>query len=675
MSSHNADSSSHQAVGGEEQAKVRRLANALRALSMDAVEAAKSGHPGLPLGMADTATVLFSKFLKFDPEQPDWPDRDRFVLSAGHGSMLLYSLLYLSGYPGITLDNIKHFRKVDSPCAGHPEYGHIPGIETTTGPLGQGIANAVGMALAERILNARFGDALVDHRTYVIASDGDLMEGVSHEAISLAGHLKLSRLIVLYDDNGISIDGSTAISDSTDTIERFQAAGWNTCPADGHDALDVARALTWAQTSDKPVLLSCRTIIGYGFPTRAGTQKAHSDAPGAEEIAGARKNLNWSWEPFVIPDDIAADWRAIGARGKDAYEAWSKRKSQSSAAAAFDAAIAGEVPASVAAGLIELKKKASAEKPAVATRKASEMALDVINANWPITIGGSADLTPSNNTKTKENMKDIVTGDFSGRYVHYGIREHGMAAAMNGMALHGGIVPYGGTFMVFSDYCRPAIRLAALMGIRVVFVMTHDSIGLGEDGPTHQPVEILAAVRAIPGLRVFRPADAVETAECWALALADKTHPSFLALSRQNLPTVRTAQCEENMCAKGAYELAGAPGAKVTLLATGSEVELAFNARDLLAAENIAARIVSMPCWELFEQQSETYRDTVLGPGTVKVGIEAAVRFGWDRYVGSPGAFVGMRSFGASGPYKDVYKHFAITPEAVVEAAKWALKA
>jgi transketolase len=433
--------------------------------------------------------------------------------------------------------------------------------------------------------------------------------------------------------------------------------------------------LTWAQTSDKPVLLSCRTIIGYGFPTRAGTQKAHSDAPGAEEIAGARKNLNWSWEPFVIPDDIAADWRAIGARGKDAYEAWSKRKSQSSAAAAFDAAIAGEVPASVAAGLIELKKKASAEKPAVATRKASEMALDVINANWPITIGGSADLTPSNNTKTKENMKDIVTGDFSGRYVHYGIREHGMAAAMNGMALHGGIVPYGGTFMVFSDYCRPAIRLAALMGIRVVFVMTHDSIGLGEDGPTHQPVEILAAVRAIPGLRVFRPADAVETAECWALALADKTHPSFLALSRQNLPTVRTAQCEENMCAKGAYELAGAPGAKVTLLATGSEVELAFNARDLLAAENIAARIVSMPCWELFEQQSETYRDTVLGPGTVKVGIEAAVRFGWDRYVGSSGAFVGMRSFGASGPYKDVYKHFAITPEAVVEAAKWALKA
>ena len=675
MSSHDTNSSPRPAAGGEEQAKVRRLANALRALSMDAVENAKSGHPGLPLGMADTATVLFSKFLKFDPGQPGWPDRDRFVLSAGHGSMLLYSLLYLTGYPGITIDDIKHFRKIDSPCAGHPEYGHIPGIETTTGPLGQGIANAVGMALAERILNARFGDALVDHRTYVIASDGDLMEGVSHEAISLAGHLKLSRLIVLYDDNGISIDGSTAISDSTDTIERFQAAGWNTIRADGHDAADVARALTWAQTSDKPVLLSCRTIIGYGFPTRAGTQKAHSDAPGAEEIAGARKNLNWPYEPFVIPDDIAAGWRAIGARGKTAYDAWMKRKAASAQIASFDAAISGEVPAAIEAGLVELKKKLSAEKPSLATRKASEMALDVINANWPITIGGSADLTPSNNTKTKENMKDIVTGDFSGRYVHYGIREHGMVAALNGMALHGGVVPYGGTFMVFSDYCRPAIRLAALMGIRVVFVMTHDSIGLGEDGPTHQPVETLAAVRAIPGLRVFRPADAVETAECWALALADKKHPSFLALTRQNLPTLRTTHTDENMCAKGAYELAGAADAKVTLLATGSEVELAFKARDLLAAENIAARIVSMPCWELFEQQSETYRETVLGPGTVKVGIEAAVRFGWDRYVGSIGAFVGMHGFGASGPYKDVYKHFGITSEAVVEAAKWALKA
>ncbi|MGC9952866.1 MAG: transketolase [Rhizomicrobium sp.] len=664
------------AAGSHEQAKTRRLANALRALSMDAVEAAKSGHPGLPLGMADVATVLYSRFLKFDPKRPDWPDRDRFVLSAGHGSMLLYSLLYLTGYPGITLDNIKHFRKIDSPCAGHPEYGLIPGIETTTGPLGQGIAHAVGMALAERILNARFGDALVDHRTYVLASDGDLMEGISHEAISLAGHLKLSRLIVLYDDNGISIDGSTSITDSTDTVERFQAAGWNTCRVDGHDAADVARALAWAQSGDKPVLLACKTIIGFGLPTRAGTQKAHSDAPGAEEIAGARKILGWPYEPFVIPDDIAADWRTIGARGNAAYEAWTKRKSQADTAlaAAFDAAISGEVPAGLEADLVELKKKVSAEKPSVATRKASEMALEIINARWPSTIGGSADLTPSNNTKTKD-MKDIVTGDFSGRYVRFGVREHAMAAALNGMALHGGIVPYGGTFLVFSDYCRPSIRLAALMGIRVVYVMTHDSIGLGEDGPTHQPVEHLAALRAIPGLRVFRPADAVETAECWALALADKKHPSLLALTRQNLPTLRTAHTDDNLCARGAYELAGAAGAKVTLLATGSEVELAFKARDLLAAENIAARVVSMPCWELFEQQSETYRETVLGPGTVKVGIEAAVRFGWDRYVGSTGAFVGMHGFGASAPYKDVYAHFAITPEAVAEAAKSALKA
>ena len=640
---------------------------------MDAVEAAKSGHPGMPMGMADVATVLFSQFLKFDPSTPDWPDRDRFVLSAGHGSMLLYSLLYLTGYPGITLDNIKHFRKIDSPCAGHPEYGHIPGIETTTGPLGQGIAHAVGMALAERILNARFGNALVDHRTYVLASDGDLMEGVSHEAISLAGHLKLSKLIVLFDDNSITIDGATSLSDSTDTVERFQAAGWNTVRVDGHNAADVARALAWAQKSDKPVLLACKTIIGFGLPTRAGTQKAHSDPPGAEEIAGARKILNWPYDPFVIPDDIAADWRAIGARGKAASDAWTKRKSQSPQAASFAAAISGDAPSNLDSALNELKQKVSAEKPSVATRKASEMALEVINALWPFTIGGSADLTPSNNTKTK-GMVDIAPGDFTGRYIHYGIREHGMIAALNGLALHGGVVPYGGTFMVFSDYCRPSIRLAALMGIRVVYVMTHDSIGLGEDGPTHQPVEHLAAMRAMPNLKVFRPADAVETAECWALALADKKSPSFLALTRQNLATVRSAHTDENLCAKGAYELAASPDAKVTLLATGSEVELAFKARDLLAAENIAARIVSMPCWELFEQQSATYREAALGPGTVKVGIEAAMPFGWDRYIGSTGAFVGMHGFGASGPYKDVYAHFGITPEAVVEAAKSALK-
>jgi transketolase len=656
------------------QAKARHLANAIRALAMDAVEAAKSGHPGMPMGMADVATVLYGHFLKFDPSSPDWPDRDRFVLSAGHGSMLLYALLYLTGYPGITIDNLKHFRKLDSPCAGHPEYGHLPGVETTTGPLGQGIAHAVGMALAERILNARFGNELVDHKIYVMASDGDLMEGISHEAISLAGHLKLSKLIVLYDDNHISIDGSTSLSDSTNAIERFEAAGWNTRRLDGHNAADIVAALEWAQSSDRPVLLACKTIIGFGFPTRAGTQKAHSDAPGAEEIAGARKILNWPYDPFVIPDDVAAGWRAIGARGAAVRTVWLKRKAESAHAAAFDTAIAGEVPASVTAGLIELKKKISAEKPSVATRKASELALEVINANWPITIGGSADLTPSNNTKTK-GMIDIAPGDFSGRYIHYGIREHGMAAAMNGMALHRGIMPYGGTFMVFSDYARPAIRLAALMGIRVVYVMTHDSIGLGEDGPTHQPVEHLAALRAIPNLNVYRPADAVETAECWALALADKKRPSIMALTRQNLSTLRTGHSDENLSAKGAYELVGAPNAKVTLLATGSEVELAMKARELLAAETIAARVVSMPCWELFEQQSEIYREAVLGPGTVKVGIEAAVPFGWDRYIGPSGAFIGMHGFGASGPYKDVYLHFGITAEAIVQAAKRALKA
>jgi transketolase len=651
-----------------EQTAIRRLANAIRALSMDAVEQAKSGHPGLPLGMADAATVLFLKFLKFDAADPHWPDRDRFVLSAGHGSMLLYSLLWLTGYPGLTLDDIKRFRQVGSPCAGHPEYGHAPGIETTTGPLGQGIANAVGMAIAERHLNARFGDGMVDHRTYVIASDGDLMEGISHEAISLAGHLRLNRLIVLFDDNSITIDGATSLSDNTDTIERFQAAGWNTIQCNGHDVAEVAGALDWAQNSDKPVLIACKTIIGFGMPNRQGTQKAHSDAPGADEIAGARKVLDWTSPPFVIPDDILADWRAIGAKGAKARAAWEKRKTKD-----FDMAMECEVPEGIDKALGELKKKTSEEKPSIATRKASEAALDKINGAWAATIGGSADLTPSNNTMTK-GMVSITAEDYSGRYIHYGIREHGMAAAMSGMALHGGIVPYGGTFLTFSDYCRPSIRLAALMGIRVIYVMTHDSIGLGEDGPTHQPVEHFAALRAIPNLHVFRPADGVETAEAWALALASKKQPSLLMLSRQNLVTARTTHTDENLSAKGAYELVGAGNAKVTLLATGSEVEIALKARDLLAAENIAARIVSMPCWDLFEEQPATYRDSVLGPGTVKVAVEAGVRLGWDRYIGPKGAFVGMHSFGASGPYKDVYKHFGITPEAVADAAKAALK-
>ena len=660
--------------GGGLQEHTRRLANAIRALSMDGVQAANSGHPGMPMGMADIATVLFSKFLKFDAADPAWPDRDRFVLSAGHGSMLLYSLLYLTGYPKITVDNLKNFRKVDSPCAGHPEYGMLPGIETTTGPLGQGIGNALGMAMAERILNARYGDGLVDHKTYVVAGDGCLMEGISHEAISLAGHLKLGKLIMLYDDNHISIDGATSLSDSTDVIKRFEAAQWATKRIDGHSAEEIEAALAWAQNNDRPSMIACRTIIGFGAPHRQGTSKAHGEALGPEEVAAARVELNWPYEAFVIPEDILSEWRAIGGRGKPQRQAWLDRKNACAPdiKTAFDAIQKGDVPAAAKDALNAVKKKASSEKPAVATRKASEMALEAINTNWAATIGGSADLTPSNNTKTKD-MKDIAPGDFSGRYIHYGIREHGMAAAMNGMALHGGIVPYGGTFMVFSDYCRPSIRLSSIMGIRVIYVMTHDSIGLGEDGPTHEPVEHLAALRAMPGLRVYRPADVVETAECWALAIADRDHPSLLALSRQNLPTVRTTHTDENLCAKGGYEIAGAPNAKVTLLSTGSEIELAFKARDILAAENIAARIVSMPCWELFEQQNATYCESVLGSGP-KVAIEAGMRFGWDRYVGAKGQFVGMHTFGASGPYKDVYKHFAITAESVVEAAKSALK-
>jgi len=588
--------------------------------------------------------------------------------------MLLYSLLYLTGYHGITIDDIRHFRKVGSPCAGHPEFGHAPGIETTTGPLGQGIANAVGMAMAERILNARFGDKLVDHKTYVLASDGDLMEGISHEAISIAGHLKLHKLIVLYDDNHISIDGPTSLADSTDTRMRFEAAGWRTDASDGQDSDDVHRALSQAQSSDRPVMIACRTTIGFGAPNRAGTSKAHGEALGPDEVAGARKVLDWPYEPFVVPNDILSTWRQFGTRGKKARDAWGERHKQAAPdlRAGFDAAH-GELPAQLAPAILDLKRKLSTEKPAIATRKASEMALDVINPIVVNTIGGSADLSPSNNTRSKD-QKAITPDDFSGRYIHYGIREHGMVAAMNGMALHGGIIPYGGTFLVFSDYCRPSIRLAALMGIRVALVMTHDSIGLGEDGPTHQPVEHLAALRAIPNLLVFRPADAVETAECWQLALQHKDKPSLFALSRQNLATVRTTHTDENLCAKGAYELAAAPNAKVTFLATGSEIEIAYKARDILAAENIAARIVSMPCWELFDEQPENYREKVLGPGTVNVGIEAASSFGWERYIGPKGQFLGMHSFGASGPYKDVYKHFQITPEAAAEKARLALK-
>ena len=655
-----------------EQAKIRKLANVIRALSMDAVEAAKSGHPGLPLGMADAATVLFSQFLKFDASDPDWADRDRFVLSAGHGSMLLYSLLWLSGYPGITLDNIKNFRKVGSPCAGHPEYGHLPGIETTTGPLGQGIANAVGMAIAERHLNARYGSELVNHKTYVIASDGDLEEGISHEAISLAGHLKPKGLIVLWDHNNITIDGATSLSTSTDEVARFEAAGWITDSCDGQDANDVARALAAAQDAPGPVLIACRTTIGFGLPS-AGTQKAHSDAPGAEAIAAARKTLDWTSEPLVIPDDLLNQWRAIGARGKAEHDAWNARLSASGKKQDFENAIGDVLPASLGPAIVALKQSFSTDKPAAGTRKFSEKALDVINGALAVTIGGSADLTPSNNTKTK-NITAITPDDFSGRYIHYGIREHGMAAAMNGMALHGGVIPYGGTFFVFSDYCRPSIRLAALMGVRVVFVMTHDSIGVGEDGPTHQPVEQLAAMRAMPGLLVMRPADGVETAECWHLALQNSKRPSLIAFSRQDVPTVRVNHTADNLSARGAYELVGDADAKVTLLSTGSEISIAMAARDLLAKDGIASRIVSMPCWDLFEEQDEAWRKKLLG-ALPRVAVEAAASFGWDRYIGPNGAFVGMHSFGASGPYKDVYKHFNITPEAVAEAAKKILKA
>ncbi len=653
------------------QAETRRLANAIRALAMDAVQAANSGHPGMPMGMADAATVLFAQFLKFDPADPLWPDRDRFVLSAGHGSMLLYSLLYLTGYERPTLDDIRRFRQLGSPCAGHPEYGHLPGVETTTGPLGQGLATAVGMALAERIQNARYGDALVDHRTYVIAGDGDLMEGVSQEAASLAGHLRLNRLIVLFDDNHISIDGPTSLADSTNTCRRFEAMGWNTFACDGQDARAVADALEAAQSSDKPVLIAARTTIGFGAPTRAGTSKAHGEALGADEVKGARQALDWPYAPFEIPDHILSDWRAIGVRGKLAHAEWDAR---AKASPKMLRDLETDFPETLWAEFEAFKKKASAEKPSLATRKASEQVLEIANAQLTNTISGSADLTGSNNTRTK-NQKAIAPGDYAGRFVHYGIREHGMAAAMNGLALHGGLIPYSGTFLVFSDYCRPPIRLAALMGIRVIHVMTHDSIGLGEDGPTHQPVEHLAGLRAIPNLLVFRPADPVETAECWQIALSTPNRPSIIALTRQNVATVRTTHTSENLSDRGAYELLPAEGeAHVTFLATGSEVEIAVAARQILAQAGIGARVVSMPCWELFDAQSETYRESVLGSGTVKVAIEAASSFGWERYIGRDGTFIGMQAFGASAPAKDLYKHFHITAEAAADAAHRLLK-
>ncbi|MBP2227018.1 transketolase [Azospirillum agricola] len=655
------------------QPSLHTMASAIRALAMDAVEAAKSGHPGMPMGMADVATVLFTKFLKFDPKNPTWADRDRFVLSAGHGSMLIYALAYLTGYERMTIDQLRNFRQLGSLTPGHPEVDPTLGIEMTTGPLGQGVSTAVGMALAERITNARFGDALVDHFTYVIASDGDLMEGVSHEACSLAGHLGLNRLIVLWDDNHISIDGSTDLSFTDDTPARFRSYGWNTISVDGHDTDAVAKAIAAAQTStDKPTLIACRTIIGKGAPNKANTHGCHGSPLGADEVAATREAIGWTHEPFVIPDDVLSAWRAAGTRSAGAFQGWSERFAALDAAVAkqFTQAVDRGVPAGLADTIVALKEKISADKPSWATRVASGNVLDALVPAIPEMIGGSADLTPSNNTKAKNTADVTGRGEFNGRYVRYGVREHGMATVMNGMALHGGVIPYGGTFMQFADYCRPAIRLAALMKQRTVFVMTHDSIGLGEDGPTHQPVEHLAALRAIPNLLVLRPGDAVETAECWQIALEATGTPSVLALTRQNVPTLRTEHTAENRSARGAYVLAEAEGErKATILATGSEVSLAMEARKALQAEGVGTAVVSMPSWELFAAQDDAYKASVLGTG-VRVGVEAAIRLGWDRWLGDKGAFVGMTGFGESAPYQELYKHFGITAEAVVAAVK-----
>ena len=651
------------------------MANAIRALAMDAVEKANSGHPGMPMGMADVATVLYRDFLKFDPKWPQWPNRDRFILSAGHGSMLLYSLLYLTGYEGMTIDELRNFRQLGAKTAGHPEYGMAPGIETTTGPLGQGIATAVGMALGERLTASQFGADLIDHYTYVIAGDGCLMEGISQEAITLAGHLKLSKLIVLWDDNKISIDGPTSLSTSDDQLKRFQAAGWNTASVDGHDPKEIHDAIAQARQSGKPTLIGCRTIIGFGAPNKQGTAATHGAALGAEEIAATRRMLGWPHAPFDIPEDVLASWRAVGARGAKASSAWNAVLEHHARKAEFERRLKGELPKGFTQAVNAFKKKMSDEKPKKATRQASQAALEVLNAILPETVGGSADLTGSNNTRTAD-LKPISAEDFSGRYVYYGIREHGMAAAMNGLALYGGFIPYGGTFLVFTDYCRPAIRLSALMKQRVVYVMTHDSIGLGEDGPTHQPVEHLAALRAMPNLHVFRPADMVETMECWALAVENRETPSILALTRQGLPTVRTTHTDENLCARGAYELSAAEGAaRVTILATGSEVEIALDAQKLLQSDGIATRVVSVPCMELFEAQDAGYRKEVLGPGTLRVAVEAGVGQCWDRYLGDDGQFIGMKSFGESAPYKELYEHFGITAQAVAGAAKSGLEA
>jgi len=656
------------------QATHAQMANAIRFLSMDAVEKAKSGHPGMPMGMADVATVLFSRFLKFDVAAPKWADRDRFVLSAGHGSMLLYSLGYLTGFADLDIEQVKNFRQMGYRTAGHPEFGHVAMADTTTGPLGQGITNAVGFALAEKMLAARHGKEVVDHYTYVIAGDGCLMEGISHEAISMAGHWRLDKLIVLWDDNHICIDGDTSVSVSDDQLARFAASNWDVCRVDGHDPEAITKAIEAARRSNRPSLIACKTTIGFGAPTKAGSEKTHGAPLGAEEIAGARVKLNWPHAPFEIPANVLDAWRAAGSRGAAERAAWDKRLAAHPAKAEFERTTAGTLPETWKRAVSDFKRKVSAEQPKWATRKSSQEVLEVLTPAIPEMIGGSADLTHSNLTITKAT-KSVTPGDFSGRYIHYGVREHGMAAVMNGLALHGGFIPYGGTFLIFANYLWPALRMSAMMEQRVIYVLTHDSIGLGEDGPTHQPIETIAALRATPNVLVFRPCDPVETMEAYEAALDNTTGPSVMALSRQNLPTLRTEHTEENRTARGAYVLSEAPKSvkggkrRVTILATGSEVSLAMDAQKLLADKGIGAAVVSMPCWELFERQPKEYRSSVLGEGTVRVAVEALGTFGWERWVGENGAVIGMSGFGASAPAEKLYEHFGITAGAVADAA------
>ena len=646
----------------------QRMADAIRFLAMDGVQTANSGHPGMPMGMADAAVALFADHIHIDPTCPTWPDRDRFILSAGHGSMLHYALNHLLGYKDMDAGQLKQFRQLGARTAGHPEYGHADGIETTTGPLGQGITTAVGMALAERCLASQFGRALVDHFTYVIAGDGCLMEGISHEAVDIAGHLKLGRLIVLWDDNDISIDGNTDIATSTNQLARFKAAGWQVTRVDGHDSDAVSAAIDVAKKSRKPSLVACKTVIGFGAPTLAGSHKTHGAPLGDDEIQATRTALGWDHPPFEIPSDIRSLWQEIATRGLDMRTHWQARLDSSVKKSRFERAMSGELPKALATRMRRYKKQLKAELPKIASRQASQMALEVINAAVPTMVGGSADLTGSNLTKTSQ-MRSITPGNYRGNYVHYGIREHAMGAVMNGMALHGGMIPYGGTFLVFSDFMRGSMRLSALMKQRVIYVLTHDSIGLGEDGPTHQPIEHLAMLRATPNMNVYRPCDAVETAEAWEIALESTETPSVMALSRQGLPTVRTERTNENLTQKGGYILRNVRGARdITVMATGSEVAIALDAADVLKDQGYNVAVVSMPCWELFDHQSDQYRQSVLGSAP-RIAIEALIGFGWDRYLRTQDVFIGMHDFGASGPAPELYQHFGITKERICETA------